>query len=214
MGAPVIGWDKHIKAWQLVGAVLAVPAGVAGTYGAYKTYMSDNVSCPELRASIISTLERNIPQETKRGLLREGIADFDKHCADKDPDARVIFDAAMSTPTPAPNSAIRAAATGAIFGLSRSGERRGWVTLIWFGPDRDEKPNFDAGGIPVLSKSPPPVGSVLSARRMIPVWLEPQAGSDPNMLQGRLAEGACVKILSIRPATPRLWAEVSPEPCK
>ena len=51
----MIAWDKHIKVWQLVGAVLAVPAGILGTYGAYKTYVSGNVSCPELRASIIST---------------------------------------------------------------------------------------------------------------------------------------------------------------
>src|SRR5689334_1966873 len=116
MGALVIAWDKHVKIWQLLGAVLAVPAGIAGTYGAYKTYFSENVSCPELRASIISTLERNIPQEPKRALLREGVAQFDKHCAAKDPDARVIFDAAMSAPPP-PNPAIHAAATGTIFGL-------------------------------------------------------------------------------------------------
>ena len=214
MGAPVVAWDKHIKLWQLVGAVLAVPAGIAGTYGAYKTYMSGNVSCPELRASIISTLERNIPQEAKRALLREGIADFDKHCAEKDPDARVIFDAAMSAPTSAPNPAIHAAATGAIFGLSRTGERRGWVALIWLDTNHDEKPNFDAGGIPVLAKSPPPVGSILSARRMVAVWLEPHPGNDPDMLQGRLAEGTCVKILSIQAKTPRLWAEVAPQACQ
>ena len=209
----MIAWDKHIKVWQLVGAVLAVPAGIAGTYGAYKTYMAGNVSCPELRASIISTLEKNIPQDAKRGLLREGIAEFDKHCGEKDPEARVIFDAALSAPAQA-NPAIRTVAGGAIFGLSRSGEHRGWVTLLWFDPNHDEKPNFDAGGIPVLSKSPPPVGSVLAARRMVPVWLEPQPGNDPNMLQGRLAEGACVKILSIRSKTPRLWVEVAPETCQ
>lgn len=213
MGAPVIAWDKHIKVWQLVGAVLAVPAGIAGTYGAYHTYVAGNVSCPDLRASIISTLERNIPQDAKRALLKEGIAEFDKHCAEKDPDARVIFDAALSAP-PAPNPALRMAATGAIFGLSRSGERRGWVAMVQYDASREEQPYFDAGGIPVLTKSPPTPGSVVMARRMVAVWLEPQPTNDPNLLQGRLAEGACVRILSIRPATPRLWAEVAPEPCK
>jgi hypothetical protein len=40
------------------------------------------------------------------------------------------------------------------------------------------------------------------------------SANDPSQLQGRLAEGACVRILSVRPATARLWAEVVPETCK
>jgi hypothetical protein len=207
-------WDKHIKVWQLLGAILAVPAGVAGTYEAYSHYVSNGVSCPNLRGSIISTMERNIAPDAKRTLLREAVADFDKNCAQNDPEARAIFDAAIATPS-VPASARPAAATaGAIFGLSKTGERRGWVAMIRRDANHDEIANFDAGGFPVISNTPPAVGSVLTARRLVPVWLEPHVGIDPSLLQGRLAEGACVKVLAVRPATPRLWAEVAPEACQ
>jgi hypothetical protein len=213
----MIAWDKHIRVWQLLGAVLAVPAGIAGTYGAYRSYVSNDVSCPELRASIIATLERNIPLETKRTLLHKSITEFDEHCGQTDPDARAIFDAAIATPPPLPSPGPREA-TGAppapIFGLSKSGERRGWIAMLRHDDNHNEVPNFDAGGFPVGSTAPPSVGTIVTARRMLPVWLEPRTPNDPSLLQGRLAEGACVKILSIRPATPRLWAEVAPETCK
>ena len=212
----MITWDKHIRIWQLCGAVLAVPAGIAGTYEAYRNYLSNGVSCPELRGSIIATLDRNISLDTKRTLLHEAIAEFDRNCAEKDPDARVVFDEAIATP-PAPSPAARpmtGTAPVAIFGLSKSGERRGWVAMLRHDANHDEVPNFDAGGFPVLSKAPPSPGAVVISRRLLPVWLEPLTPNDPTQLQGRLAEGACVRILSVKPATPRLWAEVAPETCK
>ena len=210
----MFAWDKHIRVWQLLGAVLAVPAGIAGTYGAYRSYLADDVSCPDLRGSIITTLERNLPPETKRTLLHESVAEFDAHCAEKDPDARVIFDAAMVVPeTPAPGAAARP--TGPVFGLSRSGERRGWVNLIRRDAEHNGEANFNSGGQPVNHDAPPPAGTVVAARRMMAVWLEPQMGKpDQSQLQGRLAEGACVRILSVRTETPRLWAEVAPETCR
>jgi hypothetical protein len=212
----MITWDKHIRIWQLCGAILAVPAGIAGTYEAYRNYLSDGVSCSELRGSIIATLDRNIPAEMKRTLLHETIADFDKNCAAKDPDARVVFDEALSTPpTPASGTGpVANAPPVPIFGLSKSGERRGWVAMIRRDANHDEVSNFDAGGTPVLSKAAPAVGAVVTTRRPMPVWLEPMSANDPSQLQGRLAEGACVRILSVRSATARLWAEVVPETCK
>jgi len=211
----MIQWDKHIKIWQLVGAVLAVPAGVAGTYGVFHNYLSDGVSCPQLKSSIIATLERNISAEAKRALLQETVAQFDKRCGDTDPDARVVFDAATSPRqiSAAPPSAAAGAAPLAIFGLSKTGEKRGWVAMIRRDAERNEQANFDADGIPVSSKSPPQIGVLLSARQVVPVWLDPQV-NDRALLQGRIAVGTCVRVLSMRPATPRLWAEVAPETCK
>jgi hypothetical protein len=212
----MIVWEKHIRIWRLLGAVLAVPAGVAGTYGAYRSYVSNGVSCTELRGSIIATLERNIAPDTKRALLRGSVEEFDKYCGEKDPAARAIFDAAIAPPpaaSPGPATTVHASA-GAIFGLSKTGERRGWVALLRRDANREDIPSFDSGGSPVSAGSPPALGSIVKARRLVPVWLEPQAVNDPAQLQGQLAEGACVRILTIRPATPRLWAEVAPDACQ
>ena len=59
---------------------------------------------------------------------------------------------------------------------------------------------------------PPPVGARLSARRTIPVWLQPQipGPNDPDMLQGRLGHGACVEVLATRAGLHRQWVEVTP----
>jgi hypothetical protein len=210
----MIAWDKHIKIWQFLGAILAVPAGVAGTYGAWQGYFSNAVSCPELRGTIITLLERNISGEMKRTLLHEDIAKFDENCAQKDPDTRAIFDAALAPPQTTGSHHANGVGAVAIFGLSKSGERRGWVALVRRDANRDEISNFETGGFPVTTRSPPALGAVVTARRLLPVWLEPQTANDPALLQGRLGEGACAKILSVELNTARLWAEVAPETCQ
>lgn len=210
----MFAWEKHVKVWQLIGAILAVPAGIAGTYSVYRNYVSGGVSCPELRSTIIATLDRNIAADIKRALLKEDVARFEKNCGDKDPDARVIFNAAISPPPPAQNTAT-AAQPAAIFGLSRSGEKRGWVNLLRRGADGTTEPNFD--GAPVSAKSLPAVGTVMTARFLLPVWLSPPPPgqvNDSSALQGRIAVGTCVKVLSPGPPGRPFWAEVAPEACK
>jgi hypothetical protein len=60
----------------------------------------------------------------------------------------------------------------------------------------------------------PPAGTVLSAKIMLPVWSEPQAGAnDQSKLQSRLPSGACVRVVSTRGGSGRLWAEVAPASC-
>jgi len=55
---------------------------------------------------------------------------------------------------------------------------------------------------------------VLSAQIMLPVWSEPQGTTnDQTKLQSRLPNGACVRVLSTRGGTGRLWAEVAPASC-
>lgn len=208
--------DKHIKLLQLLGALLAIPAGAAGTYAVYRSYVAGGVDCPALRTTIIATMDRNIAPDAKRTLLKEDVGKFDQHCADQDPEARVIFDSAASPPQASESSPARLASAivpAAIFGLSRSGEERGWVALVRHDADRNMETNFD--GFPISPTSVPGPGTVLTVRRFMPVWLESYPGpNDPSKLQGRLAAGSCVKVLSVRPNTARLWAEVMPVACK
>ena len=215
----MFAWEKHIKIWQLLGAVLAVPAGIAGTYSVYHNYISGGVSCPELRNSIIFTLDKNLAAEVKRTLLREDVTQFVKNCGDKDPDAKVIFESAVA---PAPASQITSStatstATNApvmIFGLSKSGEQRGWVNLMRRNGTGEAEPNWD--GFPIAAKSLPPIGTVLTARVLLPVWLSPPPPgqiNDSSVLQGRVAAGNCVKVLTRGPIGRPFWAEVAPAAC-
>jgi hypothetical protein len=214
----MFAWEKHIKIWQLVGAVLAVPASIAGSYSVYRNYVSGGVSCGELRGSIISVLDKNLAADVKRTLLREDVDKFEKNCGDKDPDARMIFHAAVAPPSPAQNAAGAAqlaAQPTAIFGLSKSGEKRGWVNLLRRNPDGYTEANFD--GATIAANSLPAVGTVLTARLLVAVWLSPPPPGQVNestALQGRIAVGTCVKILTQGPPGRPFWAEVAPETCK
>lgn len=211
----MIAWEKHARIWQLIGAILTVPVGIAGTYSVYRTYIAGDVSCDGLRGSIIAVLDKNLAPDAKRTLLRHDVEQFVQKCGEKDPDARVIFEAAMTSAAAAPKPAATAASAPApIFGLSRSGAKRGWVTYFRRSADGSE-PNFETAS-PITLKSLPEPGTVLTARMMVPVWLEaPPAGqaNDPSQLQGRIAAGTCVKILSRGPSGRPYWAEVEPQAC-
>ncbi len=210
--------DKPVKILQLIGAALTIPVGLAGTLAVLRNFGSGGVSCHDLRNSISATLERNIATDAKRALARADVEQFDKYCAASDPDSRIIFDAAIAPARPSQGSSpqhigTQDSAPTVIFGLSRSGERRGWVALIRHDGEHHEEITFD--GFPISATSMPPEGTVLKARRMLPVWLEPQTHrNEPSALQGRLAAGSCVKVLATRPGRARSWAEVSPEACK
>ena len=167
----MIQWDKHIKIWQLVGAVLAVPAGVAGTYGVFHNYLSDGVSCPQLKSSIIATLERNISAEAKRALLQETV---------RNP----TDDAATQIPTRAWFSTPKRAASDFGYPAERSGGRRpadnfrvvedrreARMVVMIRRCKRNEQANFDADGIPVSSKSPPQIGCCFQPGRSRPSGL-------------------------------------------
>ncbi len=217
--------ESLVKLLQMTGAALAIPAAAAGTFAAYQSYFSSDVVCQKLRTNIVAILERHVAPETKRSLLKKDVAEFDKLCAEGDPDARAIFQAAV---TEHPGDAAHApAAAGAahadastqrqqtaalgVFGAPGSKEHYGWVALSrrqsgsWV-------PHFN--GYAISDTSLPPPGTILSAKMMLPVWSEPQAGTnDPTKLQSRLPTGACVRVLATRGGSGRLWAEVAPASC-
>jgi hypothetical protein len=217
--------EHLVRLLQITGVALGIPAAAAGTFAAYQRYFSTDVTCQRLRNDIIGILERNVPPETKRSLLKKEVTEFDKLCGERDPEARAIFQAAMRDHPAEATHAPAAAGSGpldassqraqiaslAVFGAPGSNERYGWVAL-----SRRESgswvPHFT--GYAISDTSLPPPGTILSAKIMLPVWSEPQAGAnDQTKLQSRLPSGACVRVLATRGGTGRLWAEVAPASC-
>lgn len=216
------------KILEYSSAVLGIPAAAAGTYSAYQNYFSSAAICQQLRASIVSTLEQNVPAKAKRALLRKDVDDFNANCGDKDPSARAFFAAALKNDTPALASAsgplLADAGSGTpdghpsyaadLFGHSPGGALRGWVALVRNGSDGPGHANFD--GFALSLTSLPPVGAVLRARDQLPVWRQPQHGpNNQSQLQGRVAAGRCVRVLGTQGAqgSERTWGEVTPIAC-
>ena len=146
------------------------------------------------------------------------VAEYGRMCGKSDPESPLIFQAAL-TPPSAPRSEPSSAATtqtatggppqsmvaGArddSFGLSPSGEKRGWVALQRREPGKDSESHFDESA--VTDKALPNAGAKLTARRLIPVWMEPlpPGPNPPEKLQGRLVAGGCVRVLATKPGVP------------
>jgi hypothetical protein len=219
------------KLFQLAGAALGIPAAAVGTIAAYQGYFSNEGTCQKLRNNILATMERSVAPETKRGLLKKDVTDFERLCGEGDPGARAIFHAALNDPgdhTPtdaAPAAAPTPAAAAAppepqrpqaspvgVFGAPGSKDRYGWVALSHRQSDGAWVIHFN--GYAISDTSLPPSGTVLSAQRILPVWSEPQAGTnDQTKLQSRLPAGACVRVVATRGGITRLWAEVAPASC-
>jgi hypothetical protein len=105
--------EKLTTSLQFLGAALAVPAGAAGIYSAYHNYFSPEVMCQEMRNSTLVTLEKNIPAEAKRALLRKEVEQFESKCAEVEPETSTIFQVALQEldkPVAVPRAAQRAAA--------------------------------------------------------------------------------------------------------
>lgn len=221
--------EKSVKVVQVIAAALGIPAAAAGSYSAYKAYFLNEDVCQRLKASILVTMEKNLPVDTKHTLLRNDVTEFDKLCAKTDPEARAIFDAALHDAAPgatavaAATSAAAAPVTAAapkaeparkhlgLFGAAGSPNQKGWVAIS---RKEDGAWVVNFSGYAISETSLPPVGTVLTAQRLVPVWSEVQIGSnDPSKLQSQLPGRACVRVLSTRITTGRLWAEVAPAAC-
>lgn len=235
-----MNWENPTKVVQLTAAIVAIPVALAGAFSFYNSQISTEGVCETLRSKVVAVIDRNVPVEVKYALVHRDVDLFEKKCAGIDPDTHTIFrvtiehlqfparvemSPARHTELPvrtaaAPQATVGRPATApaahaqpvAIFGLSTSGERRGWVALSRRDAGHEGEANFDgfADG-----ETQPPAGARLSARRTIPVWLEPQTSgpNDPAMLQGRLGRGACVEVLAIRAGLHRQWAQVAPVAC-
>jgi hypothetical protein len=124
------------------------------------------------------------------------------------PDAAKTLISASTAPEPN----IYAGVPAGVFGVSAAGEAHGWVALDRRDPDHFGESSF-AGY--VVGKDPAEK-SILAASWPVPVWREPQPPGPPEVgkVQGRLAKGECVRVLSYRLAPPRRpWADVEPIAC-
>lgn len=83
--------DNLVKLLQMTGATLAIPAAAAGTFAAYQSYFSSDVTCQKLRNDIVAIMERHVAPETKRSLLKKDVTEFDKLCGESDPDGACHF---------------------------------------------------------------------------------------------------------------------------
>ena len=167
--------ENLVRTLQIIGAALGIPAAAAGSYAAYQNYFSTDETCHKLRINIISVMERNVAPETKRSLLRKDVTEFDKVCGESDPDARAIFQAALTStdhaatadaghgPAEASGAHAESGSQGAhppqvgIFGAPGSREQHGWVALSRRKSDA-WVPHF--GGYEISESSLPEVNSV------------------------------------------------------
>jgi hypothetical protein len=84
--------SKLTMAFNVCGAMLAVPAGVIGLYTTYQANFSGEAACRGLRNSLLTTLEKNVDAEAKRVLVQKDLATFEHACALSDPDAKSVFE--------------------------------------------------------------------------------------------------------------------------
>jgi hypothetical protein len=94
-GGSIMKIEKLTTSLQFIGAALALPAGAAGVYSAYNSYFSPEVMCQEMRNATLVTLEKNIPAEIKRVLLRKEASLFESKCGEVEPESNTIFQVAL-----------------------------------------------------------------------------------------------------------------------
>jgi len=228
-----MNWEKTTNMFQLVGAAIGIPAAAVGTYAVFRTNFSTDAICQAQRTSILASIDKNLPADAKFTLLHKDVDAFSKNCAAADPDAHAIFQAvlhetqkAMHRAPAQPRTASAAPAQppaaqpaepthGVVagnFGVSAAGEKRGWVGLDRRDAGHVGESAFDGYSAGTL----PAVDAVLTALWPAPVWPEPAVASvsDQARIQGRLAAGGCVRVLSARTSrSGRAWAEVTPADC-
>ncbi|NWG25919.1 MAG: hypothetical protein HXY30_16145, partial [Pseudorhodoplanes sp.] len=88
-------FDKFTRTMQIIAAALAIPAGAAGLYSAYRMHFTNEAACEKLREAILSTMEKNLVADTKHQLLRRDVGNFEKACGEVDPDTGAIFTASL-----------------------------------------------------------------------------------------------------------------------
>jgi hypothetical protein len=238
----MINVQKVTSILQVACAALGIPAAASGTYSVYRAYFSTAATCQTLKTSLLATMDRALPADSIRTLMKKDLETFTAQCAASDPDAIAAFatvsqqaDATLVTkdrrpvngqtaPVGTKYDAVRPVSTqrapaGAfaaipvgVFGVNSAGEAKGWVALDRRDPDHFGETSFDGYEV----GKPLAEATILRTRWAVPVWHEAQPPGPPDLshVQGRLAAGQCVRVLTVPLKTgPRPWAGVELAPC-
>lgn len=90
-GHPAPRAGRFMTALQMIGSVLAIPLGLASGYSIYHANFSTEAQCQNLRANIVSMLDKSADATTLRMLVRRDVATFETTCGAVDPEAVAAF---------------------------------------------------------------------------------------------------------------------------
>ena len=93
---PASHFTRFISGFQAISTLIGVPLALASGYTLYRTNFSPDTTCANLRASIVSMLDKNVDPATRRALVKRDIEAFEASCGAVDPDAHAAFKALLS----------------------------------------------------------------------------------------------------------------------
>ena len=103
---PASHLTRFISGFQAISTLIGVPLALASGYTLYRTNFAPDTTCSNLRASIVSMLDKNVDPATRRALVKRDIEAFEASCGAVDPDAHAAFKALLT----ADKAAVQAAA--------------------------------------------------------------------------------------------------------
>jgi len=93
---PASHFTRFISGFQAISTLIGVPLALASGYTLYRTNFAPDATCGNLRASIVSMLDKNVDPATRRALVKRDIEAFEASCGAVDPDAHAAFKALLS----------------------------------------------------------------------------------------------------------------------
>jgi hypothetical protein len=88
---------RAMSVLQIAGTLLAIPVGIGSAYSMYRANFSVDTTCQNLRANIISIIDKKIDARTRHMLVRRDVETFEKTCVGFDPDAEAAFKGLLAT---------------------------------------------------------------------------------------------------------------------
>ncbi|MEP7030023.1 MAG: hypothetical protein ABI830_03730 [Pseudolabrys sp.] len=92
---------RALSAFQIVSTLLAVPVGLGSAYSIYRANFSAETTCQNLRANIVSMLDRRVDPTARHMLVRRDVVAFERTCGEVDPDATAAFKSLLEAETKA-----------------------------------------------------------------------------------------------------------------
>jgi hypothetical protein len=93
---------RTLGALQMIGTLLAIPLGIGSAYTMYRANFSVESTCQNLRANIVSMLDKSVDASTRHMLVRKDVVSFEQTCSGVDPDATAAFKALLASEQAAP----------------------------------------------------------------------------------------------------------------